>query len=86
MVFRVKSGTRSLTIKQAIRDEMQGGDFLASMSEKEYKLFMKYFVQYQYFVVRKCFDARRGLALIAADGCSLHADLLDHVGKREAPR
>ena len=39
--FRVKSGCRSLTIKQAIRDEINGGDFLANMSEKEYKLFQK---------------------------------------------
>ncbi len=39
--FRVKSGCRSLTIKQAIRDEINGGDFLANMSEEEYKLFQK---------------------------------------------
>ena len=42
MVFRVKSGNRSLTIKQAIKDELQGGDFLASMSDKEYLVFQKY--------------------------------------------
>ena len=42
MGFRVKSGNRSLTIKQVFRDELLGGDFLASMSEKEYKLFQKY--------------------------------------------
>ena len=41
-MVRVRSGNRSLTIKQAIKDEMQGGDFLASMSKKEYKIFQKY--------------------------------------------
>ena len=31
-------------------------------------------------------DARRGLASIAADGRSLHADLFDHVGERHVER
>jgi hypothetical protein len=42
MVFRVKSGLRSLTIKQAIRDELTGGDFISTMSEKQFKIFQKY--------------------------------------------
>ena len=41
-MVRVKSGNRSLTIKQAIKDELLGGNFLASMSDKEYKVFQKY--------------------------------------------
>lgn len=39
MVLRVKSGNRSLTIRQALMDELNGGDFLASMSDKEFEIF-----------------------------------------------
>jgi hypothetical protein len=40
--MRVRSGNRVMTVLAAIKDEMQGGDFLASMSDKEYKLFQKF--------------------------------------------
>ena len=41
-MVRVKSGNRSLTIKQAIQDELLGGYFIADMTEKQYKIFQKY--------------------------------------------
>jgi hypothetical protein len=37
---RVYSGSRVLTIAQATRDERLGGDFIASMSEIEFNLFI----------------------------------------------
>jgi hypothetical protein len=39
MKERVMSGSRVMTILQAIEDEIYGGDFLASMSDHEYFVF-----------------------------------------------
>ena len=39
--MRVRSGERVMTVRQAIRDEMQGGNFLASMTNTEFKIFQK---------------------------------------------
>jgi hypothetical protein len=38
---RVRSGSRTMSIKHALKDELSGGDFLASMSEKEFLIFQK---------------------------------------------
>jgi hypothetical protein len=39
--MRVRSGTRVMTVRQALKDEIQGGDFLALMTDKEYQKFQK---------------------------------------------
>jgi hypothetical protein len=38
---RVRSGSRTMSIKQVLKDELSGGDFLASMSEREFLFFQK---------------------------------------------
>jgi hypothetical protein len=38
---RVRSGSRTMTLKQAINDERIGGDFIASMSNAEFLFFQK---------------------------------------------
>lgn len=37
--MRVRSGSRVMTIRQAIRDELIGGDFILKMSPSEFKMF-----------------------------------------------
>jgi hypothetical protein len=39
--MRVRTGNRVMTVLAAIKDEMQGGDFLALMSDKEFQIFQK---------------------------------------------
>jgi hypothetical protein len=39
--MRVCSGNRVMTVLAAVKDEMQGSDFLESMSEKEFNIFQK---------------------------------------------
>ena len=44
--MRVRSGLRVMTLRQAIRDERTGGDFLASMSVLEFSIFQKRYSRY----------------------------------------
>ena len=61
MVLRVKSGLRFLTIKNAIRDEMQGGDFLSSMSDREFNIFQKHLGRH---IRKRAQEGGEGLLLI----------------------
>ena len=39
--MRVRSGCRVMSVLAAIRDEMQGGSFLADMTDAEFQIFQK---------------------------------------------
>jgi hypothetical protein len=39
--MRVRSGNHVMSVFAALRDEMQGGNFLALMSDKEFQIFQK---------------------------------------------
>jgi hypothetical protein len=39
--MRVRSGNRVMSVFAALRDEMQGGNFLALMTDKEFQIFQK---------------------------------------------
>ena len=48
--MRVHSGGRTMTVRQAIVDEREGGDFLTSMTDSEFRMFQK---KLSIYVIRK---------------------------------